>query len=134
MLVAHKLLILVSCTRILLHKQQMTLRELVTALPRDWPQLQSLTLTFLQSASNMVQLGYSQMRQTRLVTALFVAPPAWVAWSIAVIGEIYESWTRCSPECRLPAAKQLLLSLQDETVPICHTHFSTTVSFALESL
>lgn len=88
MLYAHVLLLTCSIARIVLHHQQVRLSELGSKLPHTWLELHDMVGTGLATQRSHFHLYYKQLRQTRVMTALVVAPSASIAWPIAVTGDM----------------------------------------------
>lgn len=88
MLYAHLLLMTCSITRIVLHQQQTCLTELNSKLTHTWLELYDMTVTFLATQRCHLHFYYKRLRQTRVMTALIVAPTASIAWPIALTGDM----------------------------------------------
>ena len=85
---AHGVMMVCSIMRIVLHKHHKILAHLVEARPSNWLELKSFAATALpRFGYDLAKTLYKQLRGTKLLTALAVAPPAWLAWLIAMGGE-----------------------------------------------
>ena len=88
MLRAHGVMFVSSIMRVVLHKHHTILADLMEARPYNWLELKSFASTALPKFGyELAKSAYQELRQTRLLTALVVAPPAWLVWLIALGGE-----------------------------------------------
>ena len=90
MVKVHWMLMVCSLARIVFQKRGLSVAHIVAALPRTWPELIICLTKLIPSSKNLVKDAYIAMRQVKLIKALLVEPPWWLAWLNALTGQVHD--------------------------------------------